>query len=90
LAFWHRILQPLATLVMMLLAVPFAFGQLRSTTRSLRLLVGILLGFGFYILNEFFGPISIVYQFPPVLAASLPMLVFAALGIVLNYRVNQS
>lgn len=89
-AFWSRILQPFATLTMMLLAVPFVFGPLRSTTRSLRLLVGILFGFGFYILNQFFGPISIVYQFPPLFAALLPILVFATLGIFLTYRANRS
>jgi len=89
LVFWQRVLRPFATLIMMLLAVPFVFGPLRSTTRSLRLLVGILLGFGFYILNQFFGPISIVYQFPPLLAASLPTLVFASLGGLLSYRANR-
>lgn len=88
-AFWNRILQPVATLVMMLLAVPFVFGPLRSTTRGLRILVGILLGFGFYILNQFFGPISVVYQFPPFLAALLPMLIFALVGLFLNRWANQ-
>lgn len=87
-AFWSRIFQPFATLVMMLLAVPFAFGPLRSTTPGLRLLVGILIGFGFYILNQFFGPISVVYQFPPLLAAALPTIIFGALAVLLNYKAN--
>jgi Predicted permeases len=88
-AFWQRMLQPFATLVMMLLAIPFVFGPLRSTTRGLRVLVGILIGFSFYILNQFFGPISIVYQFPPILAAASPLLVFSLLALFLSYLANQ-
>lgn len=88
-AFWSRVLQPFATLTMMLLAVPFVFGPLKSTTRGLRLLVGIFLAFIFYILNKFLGPLSVFYQFPPFLGALLPILIFATLGGFLSYRVNR-
>lgn len=88
-AFWSRVLQPFATFIMLSLAVPFVFGPLRSVTRGLRILVGTLLGFSFYILNQFFGPMSVVYQFPPILAALLPMLIFGGLGLLLNRRANQ-
>lgn len=83
LAFWKRLLQPLATCVMIFLAVPFVFGALRSTTMGLRILIGIILGFIFYILNAFFGPISLVYQFPPFLAAVIPMMLFTIAAFVL-------
>lgn len=88
LSFWQRILQPFATLVMVWLAIPFAFGQLRNASMGLRLMAGITLGFGFYILNEFFGPISIVYQTPPFLAALIPMLIFAAAAYFLQKQVE--
>lgn len=81
LSFWQRIFQPLATCVMMLLAIPFIFGPLRSATMGLRLVAGIIVGFSFYILNQLFGPISIVYMFPPILAAIVPMLLFAGVGV---------
>lgn len=86
LAFWQRLCQPLATLVMMLLAIPFIFGPLRSANLGLRLLAGISVSFSFYILNEFFGPISLVMQFPPFLAAILPSIIFAVIGFVLMQR----
>jgi len=79
--FWQRLFQPLATLVMICLAVPFIFGPLRTGTMGLRILSGVIVGFGFYILNQFFGPFSMVYQFPPLLAAGLPTLLFATLGV---------
>lgn len=88
LPFWKRIFQPFATCVMMFLAIPFIFGPLRSVTMGLRLVTGILVGFSFYILNQFFGPLSTVYQVPVVIAAILPTLLFAALGFVLLRRVR--
>ncbi|MFN7096332.1 MAG: LPS export ABC transporter permease LptG [Gammaproteobacteria bacterium] len=88
LTFWQRILQPLATCVMMLLAIPFIFGPLRSATMGLRLVSGVIVGFGFYILNQVFGPISLVYQLPPILAAVLPMLVFASIGVLFIRRMG--
>lgn len=79
-AFWQRIIQPLTTLVMICLGVPFIFGSLRNVTMGFRITMGILIGFGFYMLNQFFGPISLVYQFPPWLAAVLPTAIFAIAG----------
>ncbi len=74
--FWKRIFQPLATLVMICLSVPFVFGPLRSTTMGFRILLGVVVGFGFYMLNEFFGPLSMVFQLPPIVAAATPPLLF--------------
>lgn len=80
---WKRLFQPIATLVMIILGVPFVFGPLRSATMGLRILIGVVAGFGFYMLNEFFGPLSMVYQFPPVLAAAIPTLLIASVGGIL-------
>ncbi|MBS0359258.1 MAG: LPS export ABC transporter permease LptG [Proteobacteria bacterium] len=79
LIFWQRIFQPVASLVMILLAIPFIFGPLRSATLGLRLIAGISVGFGFYLMNQLFGPLSLVYQLNPFIAAILPsVLVFIA------------
>jgi lipopolysaccharide export system permease protein len=79
-ALWQRIIQPVTTLVMIFLGVPFIFGSLRNVTMGFRITMGILIGFGFYMLNQLFGPISMVYQFPPWLAAILPTIMFALAG----------
>lgn len=78
--FWQRVFAPLATLIMILLAIPFVFGPLRSTTMGLRMLVGVMVGFGFHVLNQFVGPMSAVYQISPVLAAIIPTIMFAFVG----------
>ena len=85
LSFWQRVMQPLASLVMMFLAIPFIFGFLRSTTTSLRLLLGIIVGFVFYMCNQLFPPLSQVLNFPPYFAAFLPSLLFMFLGILLSF-----
>lgn len=81
LIFWQRVLQPLASIVMMLLAIPFIFGPLRESTTGMRIVVGVLVGFGFYMLNEFLGPASLLFQFPPFVSAALPSLLFAGVGL---------
>ena len=84
--FWQRVFAPLATLVMILLAIPFIFGPLRSTTMGLRMLVGVMTGFGFYMLHQFVGPMSVVYQIPPLWAAISPSLIFAVIGIGILFK----
>ncbi len=81
LAFWQKIVRPFATLVMMFLAIPFVFGPLRSATMGLRLLVGVLVGFVFYTFNQLFGPLTLVYQIPPIIGAFLPTVLFFLIGL---------
>jgi len=87
LAYWQRIFQPLSSCIMLILAIPFIFGSLRNSTMGSKIVLGVTFGFGFHTLNEFFGPMSLVYQFPPLLAALLPTLVFAVVAVVLLRRV---
>ncbi len=82
--FWQRIFQPLATLVMIFLAIPFVLGALRGATLGFRMVAGVLVGFAFFILNSFLGQICIVYQVPAMFAAILPIVLFAMLGIFLS------
>jgi lipopolysaccharide export system permease protein len=81
-------MQPFATLVMIFLAIPFIFGPLRSVSMGLRIMAGVIVGFGFYILNQFLGPMSQVYQIPAVVAALVPTMVFAMLGAFLLFLRN--
>lgn len=75
-AFWTRVLQPFTTVIMICLGVPFIFGSLRSASMSARILTGIIVGFIFYMLNQFIGPITLVYQWPAWVAGALPTLLF--------------
>lgn len=89
LAYWQRMLAPLAMCIMMFLAVPFVFGPLRNATLGLRMVAGILLGFSFYTVNQFLGPMSLVYRFPPLVGALVPLLCFTALGVFMMLRLRR-
>jgi lipopolysaccharide export system permease protein len=82
--FWQRIFQPFASLMMMLLAIPFVLGTFSRSTQGWRIIAGLLVGFAFFISNAFLGQISIVYQVPPMIAAGLPLLLFAGLALFLS------
>lgn len=86
LIFWNRILQPVTTLMMVFLAIPFVFGPLRSTSLGMRLLTGVMIGLALFIFNRFFGPFSLVYQFPPFLSALIPLAAFFILAIILFFK----
>ncbi len=88
LEFWRKLAQPLTLVVMIVLASSFIFGPMRSVSMGARLMTGIVVGFGFHIVNNFFGPMSLVYQIPPFLGATMPILVFALLSGYLLKRAS--
>jgi lipopolysaccharide export system permease protein len=87
-AFWSKIATPVATLVMLIIAVPFVLGSLRSVGIGQRIFVGGMLGSLFYLLNRGLSYTAVVYDVSPWLAASLPAAAFLALGIYLLRRVH--
>ncbi|WP_070963144.1 LPS export ABC transporter permease LptG [Vibrio sonorensis] len=86
LAFWRKVTQPVSIAVMMLMALSFIFGPLRSVTMGARILSGVIAGFTFYISSEFFGPLSLVYGIPPVFGALAPSVVFLSIALMLLRR----
>lgn len=86
LAFWDKTLQPLSMVALVLLAVSFVFGPLRSVTLGQRIFTGVTVGFVFRILQDLLGPASQVYGFSPLLAVALPILACALIGLLLLRR----
>lgn len=87
-SFWQRMLQPITTIIMICLGIPFIFGSLRTSSTGTRVLMGILVGFSFYMMNRFFGPISMLYQVPALFAAAAPTVLFVFIYLVLLKRVR--
>lgn len=87
LALWARLFMPVAIGVMLLLAVPFVFGPLRSVGIGQRILVGFLVGLAFFLVNQTFNHLGVVYHIPPLLSAALPAGVFLLLALVMLRRV---
>ena len=78
LAFWDKVFMPLKTGLMILLALPFAFGPLRSASAGKRIALGGLVGIGYYLTTEILQNLGILLGATAFMTTMIP---FA--GIVL-------
>lgn len=85
-AFWQKLLMPLAVLALVLIAVSFIFGPLRSVTVGQRLITGIIFGLTFKLTQDMLGTVSTVFGFSPFLSVALPVVACLALGYWLMQR----
>ena len=81
LAFWKKVLQPISTITLVLVAISFIFGPLREVTMGFRIFTGVLVGIVFRTAQDMLAPASLVYGFEPIYASLLPILVCGGLGI---------
>ena len=88
LAFWDKVVLPLSTAVMVVLAIPFVFANLRSGTLGRSLFTGIMVGLGFYAANKGFGYVVLAYGFPPLLGAALPVIGFLIVAVYMLRRME--
>lgn len=79
--FWKKALYPLACLVMMALALPFAYLHARSGSVSLKVFGGILLGISFMLLNNVASHIGLLRAWTPWVVAATPSLIYLLLSL---------
>jgi lipopolysaccharide export system permease protein len=89
--FWKRALYPLACLVMIALALPFAYMHGRSGGISLKVFGGIMLGISFVLLNNVASHLGQLGNWTPWIAAAAPgafylLLSMAAFSWLVRYR----
>jgi lipopolysaccharide export system permease protein len=70
--FWKKALYPLACVVMMALALPFAYLHARAGGISYKVFGGIMLGISFVLLNNASGHLGLLRQWTPWMAAAAP------------------
>ena len=87
LAYWSKLNLPFATGVMLLLAIPFVFGSIRTDSMGRNLFIGIMIGIVFFAASKALGYIVLVYRLPPELGATLPTLAFAIAAGLLYRRI---
>ena len=85
-AFWGKLLQPLATLGLTLLAVGLVVGPLREVGMGARLSVGVAAGLLFKYLQDLLAPASVVFDIPPWLAVLASIAVCWVAGWILIRR----
>ena len=85
-SFWKKVLRPLTTAVLVLVAISFVFGPLRSVTMGFRVFTGIIVGLLFKYMQDLLGPSSLVFGFDPIIATLAPIIVSSILGFYLLRR----
>jgi len=80
-AFWNKIFYPGAVLVMMVLALPFAQFQRRSGGMGVRIFTGTMLGLAFFMLGRLFNNLGVLNDWPPLFAATFPLVLFTAVAM---------
>ena len=88
LALWRKIMQPVSIAVMLLVALSFIFGPLRTVTMGARIVMGVVTGIVFHLTNEIFGPVVMVYQIPAIVGATLPSILFIGFATYLLNKRN--
>lgn len=83
---WNKLVYPVATLVMALVALAFTPASGRHSNMGLKLFGGICLGLLFFFAGRLFGFTSRLYGVPPALAAALPTAAFALCAVYLIRR----
>ncbi|MCB1995960.1 MAG: LPS export ABC transporter permease LptG [Burkholderiaceae bacterium] len=91
LQFWKRALYPMACVVMMALALPFAYLSARAGGVSLKVFGGIMLGISFVLLNNIAGHIGVLADMTPWMVSAAPglfylLLSLAAFAWLVRYR----
>lgn len=76
----HKLSQPLSTVLMPLLAAMAAFGLARSGKVLLRAVIGMALGFAYFVVDNFAVALGDIGAYPPVVAAWAPFLLFLLIG----------
>jgi lipopolysaccharide export system permease protein len=88
-ALWSKIFYPLAIVVMMMLALPFAYLHVRQGSVSLKIFAGVMIGVLFYMLNKLFAHLGLLHTWPPIVVASLPSLVVLAVALGALYWIER-
>jgi lipopolysaccharide export system permease protein len=88
-AFWNKVFYPLAVLVMMVLALPFAHFQRRQGGMGFRIFAGTMLGLTFFLLGRLFSNLGLLNDWPPLFSAAFPLVVFIAIAMGMLYWIER-
>ena len=88
-ALWKKLFYPFAALVMMALALPFAYMQARAGMVGVKVFLGIMLGIFFHMLNSLFSHIGLLQNWPPLAAAVVPSSAFLMAAMLMMWWVER-
>ncbi|MEI6487095.1 MAG: LPS export ABC transporter permease LptG [Sphingomonadales bacterium] len=88
-AAWHKISGPLSAVLMPLLGAVAAFGLARSGKLFVRAVIGMALGFAFFVADNFMLAMGNFGTVPPLMAAWAPFLLFLLIGEAVLIRTEE-
>jgi len=86
LEFWRKVLQPLVTFSLVLLAMSFLFGPMREQKTGQRILIAIGVAFTVDLSQKLLGSISVVSEIPTIVSVLLPAILLIGLSLILLKR----
>ncbi len=89
-AMWKKLIYPFVNLVMLVLALPFAYLQARSGGIGYKVSAGVMLGVTFHFLNGLFSHVGMLNTWPAWIAAATPSMIATALALFLLYWVDRA
>ncbi|HYP86180.1 LPS export ABC transporter permease LptG [Variovorax sp.] len=78
---WRKVFYPLSCLVMVVLALPFAYLHFRQSGITTYVFGGVMIGISFFLLNNVFGYIGNLGNWPPILTSAAPGLIYSVLSL---------
>lgn len=88
-AFWSKMFYPLAILVMLVLAMPFAYQSARAGGMAIKIFCGIMIGILYYALNNIFAFMSVLQSVPSFISALMPSLMMLILASIAMWWVER-
>ncbi|HUD27300.1 MAG TPA: LPS export ABC transporter permease LptG [Novosphingobium sp.] len=88
-AWWHKLSGPLSSALMPLLGAVAAFGLARSGALLIRAVIGMALGFAYFVFDNAALAMGNFGGYPPFVAAWAPFLLFALIGETVLIRTEE-
>lgn len=80
-AFWRKVFYPLSCLVMVVLALPFAYLHFRAGGISSYVFAGVMIGISFFLLNNVFSYAGNLQNWSPWLTSAAPGLIYTLFSL---------
>jgi lipopolysaccharide export system permease protein len=81
-SFWKKVIYPFTILVMLALALPFAYLQTRSGAIGYKVFGGIMLGISFQLFNSLFSHLGLLGEWPALVSAITPAMIYFLLALI--------
>jgi lipopolysaccharide export system permease protein len=88
-AFWKKMIYPVAVWVMLVLALPAAYIQARGGALGLKVFLAIVAGIGFHLANSLFSHLGLLNDWPAPIVAAIPSLLALAAGLLMLWQLQR-